>query len=75
LKSSGLRPGTLGDDDLAGFPREGTDGFSASDIARTMGHDFIGAEHLLLGVVGEKAGVGARVLEDLGVSDEAVGRG
>ncbi|MGZ4252588.1 MAG: Clp protease N-terminal domain-containing protein [Solirubrobacteraceae bacterium] len=46
----------------------------ASDMARAMGHDFIGAEHLLLGVIGEKAGVGARVLEGFGVSDEAVGR-
>jgi ATP-dependent Clp protease ATP-binding subunit ClpA len=46
----------------------------ASDTARTMGHGFIGAEHLLLGVIEEKAGAGARVLEDLGVSDEAVRR-
>jgi Clp amino terminal domain, pathogenicity island component len=44
----------------------------ASDTARTMGHDFIGAEHLLLGVIGEKGGVGARVLEGLGLTDEAV---
>ncbi len=44
----------------------------ASDTARTMGHGFIGAEHLLLGVIAEKHGVGARVLESLGVTDEAV---
>jgi Clp amino terminal domain, pathogenicity island component len=45
----------------------------ASDTARTMGHGFIGAEHLLLGVIAEKHGVGARGLESLGVTDEAVG--
>jgi hypothetical protein len=37
-----------------------------------LGHGFIGAEHLLLGVIAEKHGVGARVLEGLGVTDEAV---
>jgi hypothetical protein len=44
----------------------------ASDTARALGHGFIGAEHLLLGVIAEKQGVGARVLEGLGVTDEAV---
>ena len=44
----------------------------ASETARALGHGFIGAEHLLLGVIAEKHGVGARVLESLGVSDEAV---
>ena len=46
----------------------------ASDTARTLGHGFIGAEHLLLGVIAENAGVAARVLQGLGVSDEAVRR-
>ena len=46
----------------------------ASDAARTLGHGFIGAEHLLLGVIAEGHGVGARVLESLGVTDEAVRR-
>lgn len=36
--------------------------------ARSMGHSYIGTEHLLLGLVREKDGVGARVLNGLGVS-------
>ena len=36
--------------------------------ARTMGHSYIGTEHLLLGLVREKDGVGARVLNNLGIS-------
>ncbi len=36
--------------------------------ARSMGHSYIGTEHLLLGLVREKDGVGARVLSGLGVS-------
>ena len=44
----------------------------ASETARALGHGVIGAEHLLLGVIAERHGVGARVLESLGVSDEAV---
>jgi ATP-dependent Clp protease ATP-binding subunit ClpA len=37
-----------------------------------LGHGFIGAEHLLLGVIAENHGVAAGVLESLGVTDEAV---
>ncbi len=32
-----------------------------------MGHDYIGTEHLLLGLLSERDGVGARALSDLGV--------
>jgi hypothetical protein len=46
----------------------------ASETARTLGHGFIGAEHLLLGVIAEKHGAGATVLKSLGVTDEAVRR-
>lgn len=35
--------------------------------ARELGHNYIGTEHLLLGLVQEKEGVGVRVLENLGV--------
>lgn len=35
--------------------------------ARELGHDYIGTEHLLLGLVKEKEDVGAKVLENLGV--------
>jgi ATP-dependent Clp protease ATP-binding subunit ClpC len=35
--------------------------------ARELGHDYIGTEHLLLGLVKEKEDVGAKALENLGV--------
>jgi len=37
------------------------------DEARQLGHNFIGTEHLLLGLIREGEGVAARVLENLGV--------
>ena len=40
--------------------------------ALKLGHNYVGTEHLLLGVVGEKAGVAARVLKDLGVKKGAL---
>jgi hypothetical protein len=40
----------------------------AIDEARTLGHRYIGTEHLLLGLVNEGRGIGAGVLESLGVS-------
>ena len=46
----------------------------AQDEARTLNHDFIGTEHILLGLVGEGQGVAAKALESLGVSMEAVRR-
>ncbi|MEO0644648.1 MAG: Clp protease N-terminal domain-containing protein [Cyanobacteria bacterium J06650_10] len=36
--------------------------------ARQLKHDYVGTEHLLLGLLKEGEGVGARVLENLGVS-------
>src|SRR5271156_5259293 len=38
------------------------------DEARQLGHNFIGSEHLLLGLIREGEGVAARVLENLGVN-------
>ncbi len=35
--------------------------------ARQLGHNYIGTEHLLLGLIREGEGVGARVLDNLGV--------
>ncbi len=43
----------------------------AEEQARLLGHGFIGAEHLLLGLSCEDAGVAARVLASLGVSLDA----
>src|SRR5215468_3251379 len=37
------------------------------DEARQLGHNYVGTEHLLLGLIREGEGVAARVLENLGV--------
>src|ERR671935_1993007 len=44
----------------------------AQDEARAFKHNYIGTEHLLLGLLREEEGVGARVLESLGVTAEGV---
>jgi ATP-dependent Clp protease ATP-binding subunit ClpC len=44
----------------------------AQDEARGLGHDYVGTEHLLLGLVREEAGGAARVLASLGVTPDAV---
>jgi ATP-dependent Clp protease ATP-binding subunit ClpC len=44
----------------------------AQDEARTLGHDYIGAEHLLLGLLREEEGIAARALRFLDVSIEGV---
>ena len=40
----------------------------AIDEARRLGHNYIGTEHLLLGLVREEGGIASGVLESLGVS-------
>jgi hypothetical protein len=44
----------------------------AQEEARTLKHDYIGTEHILLGLLREQEGLGARVLESLDVSLEGV---
>jgi len=44
----------------------------AQEEARLLNHDFIGTEHILLGMLAEGDGVAARVLESLGVPLGAV---
>ena len=44
----------------------------AQDEARGLGHDYVGTEHLLLGLVCEAAGGAARVLAALDVTLDAV---
>jgi ATP-dependent Clp protease ATP-binding subunit ClpC len=44
----------------------------AQDEARLLNHNYIGTEHLLLGLVGEGEGVAAKALESLGISLEAM---
>jgi ATP-dependent Clp protease ATP-binding subunit ClpC len=38
--------------------------------ARALGHDYLGTEHLLLGLISEGSGVGAKALETLGIGGE-----
>ena len=44
----------------------------AVEEAKTLGHNYVGTEHLLLGLLREKHGVAAGVLSSLGVDLEAV---
>ncbi len=44
----------------------------AQDEARMLNHNYIGTEHLLLGLIHEGEGVAAKALESLGMSLEAV---
>jgi hypothetical protein len=44
----------------------------AQEEARMLNHNYIGTEHLLLGLIRESGGVAARALESLGLSLEAV---
>ena len=44
----------------------------AQDEARTLHHNYIGTEHILLGLIHEGQGVAAKTLESLGISLEAV---
>ncbi|HEY7920521.1 MAG TPA: Clp protease N-terminal domain-containing protein, partial [Streptosporangiaceae bacterium] len=46
----------------------------AQEEARLLNHDYIGTEHLLLGLIHEGEGVAARALESLGISLEDVRR-
>ncbi len=42
----------------------------AVEESRTLGHNYAGTEHLLLGLLREKVGVAARVLVNLGMTEE-----
>ena len=45
---------------------------NAHDAACEMGHGYIGSEHLLLGIVMEGTGVGAKILENAGAKKEVL---
>jgi len=55
----------------------------AQEEARRLGHNFVGTEQILLGLIGEGGGVAAKVLSDLGVTlkdarneiEKIIGRG
>ena len=44
----------------------------AQEEARKLNHNYIGTEHLLLGLIRESEGVAAKALESLGISLDAV---
>ena len=58
------------------FDRFTDDAQRVMDLARraaqALGHDCIGTEHLLLGLLEEPTGAAARILEQLGVSPTAI---
>ena len=45
---------------------------NAHDIACELGHGYIGSEHLLLGILEEGTGVGAKILENAGAKKEVL---
>ncbi len=55
------------------FTEQAKDAISlAVDVAEVLGHNYVGTEHLLIGLIQEKTGVAARVLEACGVTSEKV---
>ena len=44
----------------------------ADEEARSLGHNYIGTEHLLLGLLGEQEGVAVRVLKALSIAPDRV---
>ena len=57
------------------FTRRAEDAIdNARSAAGEMGHGYVGTEHLLLGILREKDGLGAQVLERRGVSEESLRR-
>ncbi len=44
----------------------------AVNVAETLGHNYVGTEHLLIGLLHEGSGVAAKVLAESGVREEKV---
>ena len=44
----------------------------AQEAAQDMGHDYVGCEHLLLGLLREEEGIAHRVLSEYGLTDEMI---
>jgi ATP-dependent Clp protease ATP-binding subunit ClpC len=47
---------------------------SAEADATARGHDYLGTEHLLIGLASDRHGIAGLVLEELGVADRAIER-
>jgi ATP-dependent Clp protease ATP-binding subunit ClpC len=63
--------GTPFPDPLLPVPRAKQVILYACEEARHLGHDHVGTEHLLLGLLREETGVGGKVLNRLGITPEA----
>ena len=44
----------------------------AIDSAKELGHDIMGSEHILLGLIKEKDGIAAKALIDLGITENII---
>jgi ATP-dependent Clp protease ATP-binding subunit ClpC len=44
----------------------------ATEEARTLGHGYVGTEHILLGLLREKDGIASEILSKLGLTIERV---
>ena len=44
----------------------------ANEIAANLGHDYIGTEHLLYGLVEEGTGIASKVLQNQGMTSEKI---
>ena len=47
---------------------------AAEEEATSRGHDYLGTEHLLIALADDRHGIAGRVLEELGVADQAITR-
>ena len=65
-------PGTELPDKVIITPRAKKALDAAQEMARELGHDYVGTEHLLLGLLHEGQGVAARALGELGLDLETV---
>jgi four helix bundle protein len=65
-------PGVVLIEKLPQTPRAKTALMYAIEEARALNHDYVGTEHLLLGLLRESAGIAAQVLMNLGLQLEAV---
>jgi ATP-dependent Clp protease ATP-binding subunit ClpC len=46
----------------------------ANEEAQSLGHEYIGTEHILLGLVQEGSGVAAQVLKEVGIDSDKIRR-
>ncbi len=69
-----VQPGAakLATDDIPFTPRAKKVIELAMDAARNLGHNYIGTEHLLLGLIREGDGVAAQVLQNMGLDLKSV---